>query len=128
MQNPGDLRVTTCARELVAELYTATTRLPASERFGLDCTDAAGGGIDRLKHRRGLWKKSRKELIHFLHVALGSASELEFQLIVSVDLALISESDAAQLLTRTSDLKRMLATLIKSLRKRISQRGTAARL
>ena len=121
MQNPGNLRVTTCARELVAELYTATTRFPVSEQFGLTAQMRRAAVSIGSNIAEGCGTSGERELIHFLHVALGSASELEFQLLLSVDLALLSESTAAPLLSRTSDLKRMLAGLIKSLRKRIAR-------
>jgi len=73
----------------------------------------------------GCGRSGDRELIHFLHVALGSAGELEFQLSLSGDLALLSDSDAAPLLTQTCDLNRMLAGLIKFLRTRTAQPPTA---
>jgi four helix bundle protein len=123
MQNPGNLRVTTCARELAAGLYSATTRFPTSERFGLTAQMRRAAVSIGSNIAEGCGRSGERELIHFLHVALGSASELEFQLLLSVDLALLSEPDAAPLLTRTCDLKRMLAGLIKSLRKRIAHQA-----
>ena len=125
MQNPGKLRVTTCARELVAELYRATNHFPVSERFGLTAQMRRAAVSIGSNIAEGCGRSGERELIHFLHIALGSASELEFQLLVSVDLALLSESEAAPLLTRTSDLKRMLAGLIKSLRRRLSGQASA---
>jgi four helix bundle protein len=124
MQNPADLRVTTCARELAAGLYSATNRFPTSERFGLTAQMRRAAVSIGSNIAEGCGRSGERELIHFLHIALGSASELEFQLLLSVDLALLSESDAAPLLTRTCDLKRMLAGLIKSLRKRIAHQAT----
>jgi len=120
MQNPGKLRVTTCARDLVAELYRATNHFPVSERFGLTAQMRRAAVSIGSNIAEGCGRSGERELIHFLHIALGSASELEFQLVLSVDLALLPESEAAPLLTRTSDLKRMLAGLIKSLRRRLS--------
>ena len=125
MQNPGKLRVTTCARDLVAELYRATNHFPVSERFGLTAQMRRAAVSIGSNIAEGCGRSGERELIHFLHIALGSASELEFQLLVSVDLALLSESEAAPLLTRTSDLKRMLAGLIKSLRRRLSGQASA---
>ena len=125
MQNPGKLRVTTCARDLVAELYRATNHFPVSERFGLTAQMRRAAVSIGSNIAEGCGRSGERELIHFLHIALGSASELEFQLLVSVDLALLPESEAAPLLTRTSDLKRMLAGLIKSLRRRLSCQASA---
>ena len=124
MQNPGKLRVTTCARELVADLYRATNQFPVSERFGLTAQMRRAAVSIGSNIAEGCGRSGDRELIHFLHIALGSATELEFQLLLSVDLALLSDSDAAPLLTRTSDLKRMLAGLIKSLRRRVSRQAS----
>jgi four helix bundle protein len=124
MRDPGKLRVTTCARELVADLYKATNQLPVSERFGLTAQMRRAAVSIGSNIAEGCGRSGDRELIHFLHIALGSASELEFQLLLSVDLALLSDSDAAPLLTRTSDLKRMLAGRIKSLRRRVSRRAS----
>jgi four helix bundle protein len=124
MRDPGKLRVTSSARELVADLYKATNQFPVSERFGLTAQMRRAAVSIGSNIAEGCGRSGERELIHFLHVALGSASELEFQLLLSVDLALLSDSDAAPLLTRTSDLKRMLAGLIKSLRRRSSREAS----
>jgi four helix bundle protein len=118
MQNPGDLRVTPLARTLAAALYAATARFPASERFGLSAQMRRTAVSIGCNIAEGCGRDGARELIQFLHVALGSASELEFQLVLSVDLVLLSESEAAPLLLKTRDLKRMLAGLIRSLRQR----------
>jgi four helix bundle protein len=118
MQNPGNLRVTTHARTLAADLYAATRRFPTSERFGLTAQMRRAAVSVGSNIAEGCGRSGPRELIHFLHVALGSASELEFQLLLSIDLALLGESDATPLLTQTRNLKRMLAGLIKSLHKR----------
>ncbi len=125
MQNPDNLRVTPCARALVAELYAATGRFPVSERFGLAAQMRRAAVSIGSNIAEGCGRSGDRELIHFLHMALGSASELEFQLLLSLDLGFLDETDAAPLLTRTSDLKRMLAGLIKSLRNRIARQITS---
>jgi four helix bundle protein len=71
----------------------------------------------------GCGRSGVRELIHFLHVALGSASELEFQLLLAVDLALLPDAAATPLLTSSRDLKRMLAGLIRALRRRPAHRA-----
>ena len=55
-----------------------------------------------------------KETVKFLSVALGSASELETQLIISKDLDYIAIQEAQQLTKLTEEVIRMLAALIKS--------------
>src|SRR6476660_5692596 len=68
MQNPGNLRVTTCARELVAELYTATTRFPVSEQFGLTAQMRRAAVSIGSNIAEGCGRSGERELIRFLHL------------------------------------------------------------
>lgn len=121
MQNPEDLRVTENARELAIQIYRATSRIPASERFGLTSQMRRAAVSISSNIAEGCGRSGVRELIHFLHVSLGSASELESQLRLAVGLGFLTGSEAAPLLSQTCDLKKMLAGLIKSLRKRINR-------
>ena len=56
-----------------------------------------------------------KDFIHFLRIADGSAAEVETQMIISVKLDYIQEADT--LLEELKVIRRMLAALIKSLRR-----------
>jgi len=125
MQNPEKLRVTQSARGLAVALYTATGRFPASERFGLTAQMRRAAVSISSNIAEGCGRSGARELIHFLHIALGSASELESQLILAVDLTFLSDSEAEPLLIQARDLKKMLAGLIKFLRTRIARRTRA---
>jgi four helix bundle protein len=125
MQNPEDLRVTEHARELAIRIYRATSRFPASERFGLTAQMRRAAVSISSNIAEGCGRSGVRELIQFLHVSLGSASELESQLRLATGLAFLTPAEAAPLLTQTCDLKKMLAGLIKSLRKRTLHSPTA---
>ena len=45
----------------------------------------------------GCGRNSNKELIHFLYIALGSASELETQVIISQELNFVEKEKSEQL-------------------------------
>ena len=64
----------------------------------------------------GCGREGRRGLVAFLHIALGSASELEFQCELAVALGMCAENDAAACLQEISRAKRMLSRLIKALR------------
>jgi len=118
MQNPNNLRVLKHARSLVVDVYNATAPLPADERFGL-CAQMRRAAVSIGSNiAEGCGRSGDRELIQFLHMALGSASELEVQLLLAVELNLLSEEGAGQLAAPVSEVKRMLAGLIKALRKR----------
>jgi len=65
----------------------------------------------------GCGRHGDRALISFLQIAMGSASELEFQVELSAELAFISAADAESVLGDIRRVKRMLATLLASLRK-----------
>jgi four helix bundle protein len=56
------------------------------------------------------------DLGRFLVIAMGSASELEYHLLLSRDLGFITPERYSDLETKTREEKRMLATLVKNLR------------
>jgi four helix bundle protein len=49
-------------------------------------------------------------------MAAGSASEVEYQLLLARDLALLKASDAEHLSSQVVEIKRMLSTLMQKLR------------
>ena len=99
------------AHELVLAVYRATAGYPGDEKYGLvrqmrraaisiACNLAEGEGRNR-----------RKETAQFVRIALGSCTELEYQVLLSQELAYLEEGPAADLSTRTRSLRAMLASL-----------------
>lgn len=66
----------------------------------------------------GCGRYSDKELIQFLYIAVGSASELETQIIISKELGFIEEKNSNFLLSLNSEIIRMTISLIKSIKTR----------
>lgn len=60
----------------------------------------------------GRAKQSEREFGRFLRYALSSASELEYHLIASRDLALIGQPDFVSLLTQVIEVRRMIHGLL----------------
>jgi four helix bundle protein len=59
-----------------------------------------------------LWSKWKYELAHFLHIAMGSASELHYQIILAKDLNLLVDTTSKTLESDIEEVKRMLSALI----------------
>jgi len=86
MTSHKDLKVWQKGIELVKVIYDITKTFPSNEQFGLTsqirrCSVSIPSNI-----AEGCGRNSDKELIHFLYIALGSASELETQIIISQEL------------------------------------------
>jgi four helix bundle protein len=64
----------------------------------------------------GCGRESRRELARFLQFSIGSASELEYQVMVSFDLGFLDESTPDRLLETIIEVKRMLVSFHKIVR------------
>ena len=57
-----------------------------------------------------------RELARFFQIARGSASELEYHLLLAQDLGFLNKADYSQLSQETTELKQMLTSFIKKLK------------
>jgi four helix bundle protein len=116
MQNTKNLVVAEHARKVALTVYRSTKDFPATERYGLTsqmrrAAVSIGSNIAEGCGRRGV-----RDLVGYLYIAMGSASELEFQCELSKELGLLCTVEADALLHEVQRLKRMLAKLIGALR------------
>ena len=118
MQSAKNLLVYGKALELAKLVYATTAAFPAHERFGLTSQMRRAAVSIGSNIAEGCGRRGDKELVGYLHIALGSASELEFQLALSTALEYVSAEDADPMQGAIEGVKRMLARLILSLRER----------
>jgi len=64
----------------------------------------------------GCVRGSSAEFRHFLQVALGSASELEYHILLSHELGYLDKSQYESLDSNTTEVKRMLTSFIQKLK------------
>ena len=112
MKDFKDLRVWAKAHSLTIDIYRATREFPKEELFGLTsqmrrCASSIGANI-----AEGSGRKSDGELTRFLHIARGSAAELEYHLLLAHDLSLLPDSKHHLLAKQTDEVQRMLTSLI----------------
>ena len=117
MKTHKDLNAWKNSIELVTEIYKITKLFPKEEQFGL---------INQMKRSavsvpsniaEGAGRNHNKEFIQFLFIAQGSLSELETQLIISMNLAFIDESTYKKLNEKMIEIRSQLSGLIKFLNK-----------
>jgi four helix bundle protein len=118
MQDASKLRVTTQARAVAKVVYNCTRQFPAEERFGLATQMRRAAVSIGSNISEGCGRHGNRELIHFLQIAYGSASELQFQAVLTADLGLLAEQESTLLQREVTDVKKMLSRLIYSLRLR----------
>jgi four helix bundle protein len=59
---------------------------------------------------------SQADPARFCHIAMGSASELEYHLLLSRDLNLLNASDHKRLASQLAEIKQMLTSFVKKLK------------
>jgi four helix bundle protein len=108
----SDLEVWKRAHELVLAAYRITEGFPRSETFGLSSQirRAASSIPTNLAEGCG---RTQAEFARFVQIALGSACELEYELLLVRDLGLITIDVYASTNDQMSDVKRMLQALLR---------------
>ena len=101
--------------DLAVDTYRLTKLFPPDERFGL--TSQINRSVISVSSNiaEGAGRNNPKEFRQFLGVALGSACELESQLIVSNKLNYISDTEIKKQTEKLLHLQNMINKLIKSL-------------
>ena len=108
------LKVWRKAHELTLAVYRVTEAYPSSELYELSQSRRAAASI-ATNLAEGCGRNTDRELTYFCRVALGSASELEYELVLGRDLGYLSDASFQQLQGETDQVKRMLSGLGRSL-------------
>ncbi|HOB76193.1 MAG TPA: four helix bundle protein [Phycisphaerae bacterium] len=112
MQNFKTLKVWQAAHRLALDVYHATRKYPREELYGLTRQSRESASSVPTNIAEGCGRGGKKDFSRFLRIAAGSASELEYQLLLGHDLAYLSPSDYLRLNAQAIEVKRMLAALI----------------
>jgi four helix bundle protein len=119
MKTHKDLEVWKQSISFVTEIYKITKHFPKEELYGITSQMRKAAVSIPSNVSEGAARNSKKEFLHFLHISLGSAAELETQLIISQNLKYLDEP--TDLFRNLEDIKRMLSGLIKSLMNNLNE-------
>ena len=101
---------------MTLKIYQTTSTFPREEMYGLTSQIRRSGASVPTNIAEGCGRNSDAELARFLEISMGSASELEYLLLLTRGLNLINISDYTELTDEVIEVKRMLAVFIKKLR------------
>lgn len=112
MKDFRDLKVWERAHLLTLSIYKSTAGFPRDWRFGLtrqlrSCSASVGANI-----AEGCGKRGNGEFQRFLQIASGSASELDYHLLLARDLGFLGEDEYKMLLQDLTQMRRMLTSLL----------------
>lgn len=115
MRDFRHLKVWQKSHQLTLLVYRRTAELPAEERFGLTSQLRRAAASIPANIAEGCGRSGERELSRFLHFALGSASELEYHLLLAHDLGYLGAEMHRELEQATTEIKRMLSSFIHKL-------------
>jgi four helix bundle protein len=106
------LKVWEKADSLTLDVYKIRSSFPKDELYGLTsqlrrCSASMGANI-----AEGCGKEGNRELCRFLQIASGSASELDYHLLLAGDLNYLAEIDYLRAGKQLLEFRRMLTGLL----------------
>ena len=104
------------AHELTLAVYQLTARFPREELYGLTTQIRRSSSSMAANLAEGCGRNGDAELARFCSIALGSASELQYHLLLAQDLNLLQAKDHRRLTEQTTEVKRMLTALLQKLK------------
>ena len=116
MQDFRKLKVWEKAHHLTFAVDKATTAFPRDELYGLTSQIRRNGASIPANIAEGCGRNGDAEFARFLQIATGSASELEYHLLLAHDLGFLDDTQYQQLAADTVEVKRMLSAFIQKLR------------
>ena len=116
MRRVENLRVVEFAMQIAELTYSATRAFPADEKFGLVSQMRRAAVSIGSNIAEGCGRSSATQFAHFIQMATGSASELEFQARLSERLGFGDATDLAKLRSLIQSERRMLAKLVERIR------------
>jgi four helix bundle protein len=109
------LKVWEKGHRLTLAVYEATARFLREELYGLTSQMRRSCAPVPANIAENCGRDGDAELARFLRVASGSASELEYYLLIARDLNLLDPSNYERLSKEVTEVKRMLTSLIQKL-------------
>ena len=116
MRDFKTLKVWEKSHRLTLAVYEASKTFPRDELYGLTSQLRRSSSSIPANIAEGCGRSGNPELARFLHIAMGSASELEYHLLLARDLNILNHSDYDRLAVEVTEVKRMLTSFIKKLK------------
>ncbi len=116
MQNYKDLKVWEKAHHFTLTVYEASKAFPKEEIYSLTNQLRRAASSIPANIAEGCGKNSQAEFAHYLNIALGSANESEYFLILSKDLKYLKQQDFDSLFIVINEIKAMLIAFVSKVR------------
>jgi four helix bundle protein len=116
MKDFRKLKVWESAHKVTLNVYHVSKTFPKEEMFGLSSQIRRSAVSVPSNIAEGCGRGSDSDFARFLQIAMGSASELEYQILLSFDLKYINNEMHQKLNNQITEVKLMLSSLLKKLK------------
>ena len=110
-----ELKVWQKAHQLVLKVYKATQHFPTDERYGLISQIRRAVTSIPTNIAEGCGRQGNREFAHFLNIAAGSSSEVDYQLLLARDLGYLPDPEYRDYQVSVAEIRRMLHAFIQNL-------------
>ena len=108
MQDYKKIDVWKRSYEFSKEIYGITSSFPDEEKFGLASQVRRAAVSIPINIAEGSGRNSRKDFANFIQIAIGSASEVECELLLSKDLNFIDDENFSGLCKEIIEFRKTL--------------------
>src|ERR1700686_1768524 len=116
MRGFKELKVWQKAHVMTLAVYETTRTFPRDELYGLTSQLRRSAASIGANIAEGCGRRSDGEMCRFLHIAYGSAAEVEYHLLLAHALHMLEEDSYHQLERDIDEIQRMLTSLMQRVR------------
>ena len=96
------------SHQLTLDVYKMSKSFPKDELFGLTSQIRRAASSIPTNIAEGCGRASNKDFAHFLQIAIGSASEVEYELLLAHNLEYINDEAFNKLTSETIAIRKMI--------------------
>ena len=96
------------SHQLTLDIYKVSQSFPKEELFGLTSQIRRAVSSVPTNIAEGCGRNSNKDFAHFLQIAIGSASEVEYELLLAHDLQYINKDEYERLINEMVAIRKMI--------------------
>jgi four helix bundle protein len=126
LRNYRDLQVWDKAHKLTLDLYRVSREFPREETYGITSQLRRAAVSVGANLAEGCGRRTSNELARLVKIAMGSASELDYHLLLCRDLGFMNEGDFTRTSSDLTEVRKMLTSFLNRVEEQIELRSRAA--